>query len=195
MIVYLHGFCSSPASAKARQLGEYLTGLGRAAEFRCPTLPPDPTQAIAEIEATLAGLPSPATLVGSSLGGFYASCFAERHDLSAVLINPALPAHLETVPLIGEHRNFHSGEAFTFTTAHQQALLAMAPQGLTASRYLLLVEEGDEVLDARVTTAAFAGARQFVLPGGDHSFTRFAEFLPTIVGYADAARSSPKPQL
>ena len=195
MIVYLHGFCSSPASAKGRQLADYLARLGRANEFRGPALPPDPVQAIAAIEATLADLPSPATLIGSSLGGFYGTCLAERHGLQAVLVNPALPAHLETVPLIGEHRNFHSGEAFTFTAAHQQALLDMAPRHLTPNRYLLLVETGDEVLDAQVTTTAFAGARQVVLAGGDHSFTRFTEFLPTIVDYADAARNAAQPQI
>ena len=195
MIVYLHGFCSSPASSKARQLPDYLAGLGRADEFCCPTLPPDPARAIATIDATIDQAPTPVTLVGSSLGGFYATCIAERRGLRAVLVNPALPAHLQTVPLIGEHRNFQSGEAFSFTPAHQQSLLDMAPPQLTADRYLLLVVAGDEVLVARVTTAPFAGARQLVLPGGDHSFTRFSEYLPMIVDYGDASRSTPTPQL
>lgn len=148
-----------------------------------------------QIEAALASASGPVTLVGSSLGGFYACCAAERHQLRAVLVNPALPAHLDRVPLVGEHRNFHSGEPFRFTDEHQAMLLAMAPARLDPARYLLLLEMGDEVLDPQPTLAAFAGARQVVLPNGDHSFTRFRDYLETIVDYADETRGSPGAQI
>lgn len=197
MILYLHGFCSSPASAKARQLGAHLESLGRGAEFRCPALSPDPSVAMAQIEASVdtADGTGAVTLVGSSLGGFYACCVAERRNLRAVLVNPALPAHLDRVPLVGEHRNFHSGEAFRFTAQHQAMLLAMAPAWLDPGRYLLLLELGDEVLDPQLTLTAFAGARQIVLPGGDHGFTRFPAQLPTLLAYADEPRTAPAAQL
>lgn len=187
MILYLHGFCSSPQSAKARLLAAHLAAVGRTGDFVCPALSPDPDVAIAQAEAVIAAHEGQTTLVGSSLGGYYALHLAERLDLRAVLVNPAVPAHLDTLSLVGEHHNFYSGEPFTFTAAHQQSLRRLAPPRIRTERYLLLLETGDEVLPAGPTLALLSAARQIVLPGGDHSFTRFAEYLAAIVAFADAA--------
>ena len=94
MIVYLHGFNSSPASSKARQLRDYMAGRGRLAEFYCPTLAYSPRAAVDQIESALAEHASDAvTLVGSSLGGFYATYLAEKYGWKAILVNPAVHAH------------------------------------------------------------------------------------------------------
>jgi predicted esterase YcpF (UPF0227 family) len=157
-------------------------------------LSPDPALAIRQAEAALAAAPT-ATLVGSSLGGYYALHLAEKHDLRAVLINPAMAAHLDRVSLVGEHRNFHGGAPFTFTAEHQACLRRLAPERLTPSRYLLLVELGDEVLDAQLTIRDLAGAGTIACAGGDHSFTRFAEFLPHLLAFADAGGTPATPRL
>ena len=94
MIVYLHGFNSSPASGKATQLGEHMARIGRLADYFCPALPNSPREAIALVEAELEQRrPESVTLVGSSLGGFYATYLAEKHGWKAVLVNPAVHAH------------------------------------------------------------------------------------------------------
>lgn len=95
MIVYLHGFNSSPQSAKARYPKLYLDEQEQGDEFICPQLPPLPDLAVKRIEAELKRLQGKTiTLVGSSLGGFYATWLAEKRDLRAVLINPAIDPHV-----------------------------------------------------------------------------------------------------
>lgn len=184
MILYLHGFCSSPASLKAQQMASAMAAAGLSERFLCPTLSPVPRQAIAQAEALIASAPAKPTLVGSSLGGHYATYLAEKHDLQAVLVNPAIVDRLDGSLFIGEHRNFHTDEIFQFTAEHGADLLAQVVARPTPSRYWLLVEAGDEVLDYRHAVERYAGARQSVFEGGDHSFTRFGMMIPQIMAFA-----------
>lgn len=182
-ILYLHGFCSSPASTKSRLLAEEMARRGRAAQFACPALSPEPAEAMANVSALIEAAEGRVTLVGSSLGGHYANHLAEKYGLNAVLINPAAVDRLDLANFVGEHVNFHSGERFVFSEAHAAQLKAqVAPP--TPARYWLLLEEGDEVLDWRQAQDFYAGCRQTVLPGGDHSFARFPDFLPQILEFA-----------
>lgn len=156
---------------------------GCADRFHCPLLSHDPAAAIAQAEAILAR-EGPCTLVGSSLGGYYATWLAEKHGLRAVLINPAVVAPLSLESYIGQQTNLYSGESFEFTAVHVAALRRLELPTITPRLYWLLVEEGDEVLDFREAAERYAGARQTVLPGGDHSFTRFPDFIPQIIEFA-----------
>jgi len=183
LILYLHGFCSSPASAKSRLLGEYMAERGLADHFVCPQLSTVPDEVIAELSALIEAADGQVTLVGSSLGGHYANHLAEKYGLNAVLINPAVVKYLDAAVFIGDHTNFHSGEHFTFTVAHAAQLAAQVSQP-TPGRYWLLSETGDEVLDWRQAVEFYAGCRQTVLQGGDHSFTRFPEFMPQILEFS-----------
>ena len=183
LIVFLHGFCSSPASPKARLLAEYMDGRGLGDRFACPPLSPVPDAAAASAGRLIEGADGPVTLVGSSLGGHYANHLAEKYGLNAVLINPAAVHCLDAGKFIGEHANFHTGERFTFTAAHAAQLAAQVRKP-TPARYWLLTETGDEVLDWRQAVEFYVGCRQTVLPGGDHSFTRFPEFMPQILEFA-----------
>ena len=183
LIIYLHGFCSSPASWKSRLLGEEMATRGLASQFLCPQLSPIPDQAAADVSRLILAAKGPVTLVGSSLGGHYANHLAETHGLNAVLINPATVACLDLTLFIGEHSNFHSGEHFTFTPAHAAQLKAQIRQP-TPARYWLLSESGDEVLDYRQAVDFYAGCRQTILPDGDHSFTQFPEFVAQIIEFA-----------
>ena len=183
LIVYLHGFCSSPASWKSRLLAEEMAKRGLAGQFVCPQLSPVPEEAVASASRLIEQADGQVTLVGSSLGGHYANHLAEKHGLNAVLINPAAVDRLETAKFIGEHQNFHTGQRFVFTTAHADQLKAQVSRP-TPGRYWLLLEEGDEVLDWRQAADFYAGCRQTVLPGGDHSFTRFPGFVPQILEFS-----------
>ena len=183
-IVYLHGFCSSPASTKARLLAGALDSRGLGDRLFCPALSPVPVEAIAQVEAIIAAQRGrPLTLVGSSLGGYYATWLAEKHELRAVLINPAVVCSLDPEMFIGTQTNLYSGESFEFTAEHIAQLAALEAPRITPERYLLLVETGDEVLDYRQAVARYAGCRQCVLDGGDHSFTRFPDLLPQLFEY------------
>ena len=183
LILYLPGFSSSPASAKSRLLGEYMADRGLGERFICPQLSPVPDEVVSAVSRLIEAADGPVTLVGSSLGGHYANHLAEKYGLNAVLINPAAVKYLDAALFIGDHANFHSGERFTFTAAHAAQLAAQITQP-TPGRYWLLSETGDEVLDWRQAAEFYAGCRQTVLPGGDHSFTRFPDFIPQILEFA-----------
>ena len=182
-ILYLHGFNSSPTSLKARRLADALAARGLGEQFFCPALSHVPEEAIAQAEAIIEAQPGPLTLVGSSLGGFYATCLAERHGLRAALINPLVALPLLVNSFIGEHVDLYTGVRFNFTTEHVEQLQTLETPHVTPENYLLLVETGDEVLDYRQAVARYAGCRQRVFEGGDHSFTHFAELLPQLLEY------------
>jgi predicted esterase YcpF (UPF0227 family) len=185
VLIYLHGFRSSPASIKARRLGQYMETRGLAARYACPLLPHEPAAAVALIEKRIRASPSPVTLVGSSLGGYYATWLAEQYELRAVLINPAVAAARSLIEYVGRQENMYSGEAFEFTEGHIAQLEAITVERITRpQRYLLMVEAGDELLDYRQSVAKYEGARQIVHEGGDHSFTRFADYMGTILDFA-----------
>jgi len=186
MIVYIHGFNSSPASTKARQLGARLAALGMAERFRCPALPDRPCAAIGLLEREMQGArPEEITLVGSSLGGYYATWLAERHGVRAVLVNPAITPHVGLAAYLGEQRNLYTGETYTLTQAHLDDLHDLSVQRLTRmERYLLLVTTGDEVLDYREAVARYAGAGQLVIEGSDHGFAEFDAYIDRVLQFA-----------
>ena len=185
MIVYLHGFNSSPASGKAKQLGEHMAAIGRQADYYCPALPNSPREAIVKVESTLArAQPATVTLVGSSLGGFYATWLAEKHGWKAVLVNPAVHAHTLLRSALGPQTNWHTGEKWELTEAHLAELAALDVERITRpERYLLLVQTGDEVLDYRDAVAYYAGATQIIEDDGNHGFAGFERHFQTILDF------------
>lgn len=182
-IVYLHGFNSAPQSHKAQVLKRHMESLGLGERYACPALPPAPLDAIAVAEDAIARLPG-ATLVGSSLGGFYATHLAERHDLRAVLINPAVTPQADLESYLGEQRNLYTGATYQLTREHLDQWRSLATPTLRPDRYLLLVETGDEVLDYRHAVARYAGAEQVVVAGGDHTLQSFPRQLDRILAFA-----------
>ena len=184
MIVYLHGFNSSPASGKAKQLGEHMAGLGRMADYYCPALANSPREAIAQVEAALARAAGPVTLIGSSLGGFYATYLAEKHGWKAVLVNPAVHAHRLLRSALGPQTNWHTGEKWELTEGHLAELAALDVPAITLpERYLLLAQTGDEVLDYRLAAEKYHACRLVIEPGGDHGFQDFERHLPAIIDF------------
>ncbi len=171
-----------------RALAARMAERGCADQLICPQLPASPATAIALADSIIrekVGAGGTATLVGSSLGGYYATHLAEKHRLKAVLVNPAVVAAIQLEPYLGPQTWLYSGEPFEFTRQHIDELRALEiPVLADPSRYWLLVEEGDETLDYRQAVDRYAGARQTVLPGGDHSFTRWDDYLDEILAFA-----------
>jgi predicted esterase YcpF (UPF0227 family) len=185
MIVYLHGFNSSPQSHKAQVLQHYLESRGFGARYRCPALPPLARAALALVEREMAARGDETMcLVGSSLGGFYATHLAEKHGTRAVLINPAIDPHIGLRAYLGAQENLHTGEPYTLREEHLRDWEQLYCSRLTPGRYFLIVETGDEVLDYRKALERYAGAEQIVIAGGDHSLQSFPRHLPRILRFA-----------
>jgi hypothetical protein len=160
--------------------------MGRAGEFLCPALPDRPARAIGLLEAALRDAkPEEVTLVGSSLGGYYATFLAERFGVRAVLVNPAVDPYQGLGAYLGPQRNLYSGEAYELTQQHLDELRALEVEKLTRSeRYYLMVTTGDEVLDYRVAMRKYAGCRQLVVQGSDHGFGDFGHYLDSVLDFA-----------
>lgn len=188
MILYLHGFNSSPQSHKAQVLERHMAQLGRAGDFACPTLPVSATAAIAEVEALIARRSDePHCFIGSSLGGFYATWLVENHPrCRAVLINPAIDPHVGLRAYLGPQKNLYTGEPYELTEAHLREWEQLYVERISPERYLLLVETGDEVLDYRKAVERYAGAEQVVVEGGDHSLQSFPRHLSRILEFGRA---------
>jgi predicted esterase YcpF (UPF0227 family) len=185
VLIYLHGFRSSPASIKASQLKQHMAARGIGMLYDCPQLPYAPAAAIALVEKRIRASPTPVTLIGSSLGGYYATWLAEQYGVKAVMINPAVLAAVSLRNYIGRQENMYSGEVFEFTEAHIAELEEIEVAAITKpARYMLLAETGDEVLDYRLAVAKYEGAQQIVYEGGDHSFTRFTDHFDDILRFA-----------
>lgn len=188
MILYLHGFTSGPQSRKVQALAARMAERGLADRLTCPQLPESPAAAMALAEGIVQEVGAGGTaltLVGSSLGGFYATWLAEKYAAKAVLINPVVVAAIQLERYLGPQTWLYSGEPFEFTRQHIVEMRALAVQRLAdPARYWLLAEEGDETLDYRQAVARYAGARQTVLSGGDHSFTRWEDYLDEVLAFA-----------
>lgn len=189
-IIYLHGFNSAPQSRKAQVLKGYLGERGLADRFVCPALPHRPAAAMALLEREIERHRVAAvTLVGSSLGGYYATYLAQRHRLRAVLINPAVRPQRDLAHYLGLQHNLYTGEEYMLTPDHIDEWRQLEAAVTDPERYLLLVETGDEALDYREAVRKYAGARQVIVEGGDHALQSFPEHLPLILDFAGLARA------
>ncbi|MFZ9407450.1 MAG: YqiA/YcfP family alpha/beta fold hydrolase [Burkholderiaceae bacterium] len=184
-ILYLHGFRSSPDSFKARLLAKALAERGLKHRFHAPALPVSPRAALQALEAAYAPGPQD-TLIGSSLGGCYATVLAARHGCRLVLLNPALRPAEGLSGYIGWQTFFHDpGRGFEWTAAHVQELRELQPERLSApERTLLIAATGDELLDWREMLAFCQGADCRVIQGSDHGLSDFADHLEAVLAFA-----------
>ena len=185
MILYLHGFRSSPASFKAHHLAERMQAWGRQDEYYAPQLPASPAAAIAlALDYAQQHAPEQLTVIGSSLGGFYATWLAEHLGCRAVLLNPAVKPPRDLEPYIGVTTQYHSDAPFEFKREYIAQLHALTvPQITRPERYFLIAATGDEVLDWREMTAHYPGAQQTVIDGSDHGISEFADYADAVLAF------------
>ncbi|HEV7815228.1 MAG TPA: YqiA/YcfP family alpha/beta fold hydrolase [Janthinobacterium sp.] len=185
MILYLHGFRSSPTSMKARLLAERMRLLDREDEWLCPQLPASPKEAIALIFSLVEAVPpSELAIIGSSLGGYYATWLAERLGCRAALLNPAVAPLKDLDRHVGVTTAYHSDQPFEFKREYIDELRALAVARITQpQRYYLLAASGDAVLDYRDMLAHYAGADQHLIQGSDHGISEFAQYLPAVLAF------------
>lgn len=185
MILYLHGFRSSPQSYKARLMGQRMADLGLQEHYLCPQLPASPAAAIALAGALVEDVePAQLTVVGSSLGGFYATWLAERLGCRAVLLNPAVKPPRDLESYVGVSTQYHSDEPFEFKHEYIAELQALVVPVITRpERYFLIAATGDEVLDWREMVEHYPLARQTVIQGSDHGIAEFADYLDEVLAF------------
>lgn len=191
MILYLHGFRSSPSSIKARQMADAMARRGLDAQWACPQLPASPRQAIAlsmdiaQRQLQGANTPRALTVIGSSLGGFYATWLAEQLGCKAVLLNPAVEAARDLATQVGEHHMYHSNAPFVFLPEYVDELAAIHVSRITQpDRYFLLAATGDEVLDWREMRDRYMGCQQRIVEGSDHGLSDFEHWMPEVLEFA-----------
>ncbi|BDU52166.1 YqiA/YcfP family alpha/beta fold hydrolase [Limnohabitans sp. INBF002] len=187
-VLYLHGFRSSPRSTKAQQMAKVMAAQYPHITWWCPQLPPSPQAAVALIHQGTADWPAHSMAVmGSSLGGFYATWVAAQRSCKAVLLNPAIDPARDLATYIGEQTAWHDpAERFYFAPEFVDELRALEVGPLPhPERVWALIAKGDEVLDWREMTARYPGSQQVVMEGGDHAISDFESYLPQVLAFLD----------
>ncbi len=185
-LLYLHGFRSSPQSTKSKTLAAWVAAHRPDLVWWCPQLPASPAAALAGVLSGTAAWPKTSMAVlGSSLGGYYATAVAERYGCRAVLLNPAVDPARDLANAIGTTTAWHSAKPFVFRPEYVDELRAVAPPpALTdPSRYLAVIAKGDEVLSWREMSARYAGTNVRLLEGSDHALSDFDRVLPEVLAF------------
>lgn len=190
ILVYLHGFNSSPASYKARQLHQFMRekfGDKELDEYLCiPEIPPAPVDAIDLLMQRIESFQKDHTIAvaGSSLGGFYATWLAERYNCKAVLINPAVRPDLLLEKYLGENVNYYTSEHWILDESHIEQFRELDVGCITQpDRYLLMLQKGDETLDYRQAIEKYRDCPAVIEQGGDHSFVNFDQHIDRILDF------------
>ena len=182
-LLYLHGFRSSPQSNKSRQMAAHVASEHPQVRWWSPQLPPSPRDAAAMIAAGIANWPRKTmAVVGSSLGGYYASWVAQLASCKSVMINPAVNPARDLQRCVGEQTAWHNPEEhFFFSPDYIDELRQLDTRRMSASApEMVLIAQGDEVLDWREMSERYPNALQLVQEGGDHALSNFEEYLPRV---------------
>ncbi|MEG0412942.1 MAG: YqiA/YcfP family alpha/beta fold hydrolase [Comamonas sp.] len=189
-LLYLHGFRSSPQSYKARTMAQYVQCQHPSVTWYCPQLPPSPKAAMQMVMAHVQDWPSAQmAVIGSSLGGYYATWVAHQKHCKSVLLNPAVYPDHSLEHHIGQQTSWHNPqEAFFFKPEYIQELRELALHDLaTTAPQLGIFAKGDEVLDWRQMAARYPEAEQVILEGGDHAISDFDSHISRILDFLNLA--------
>lgn len=190
MLLYIHGFNSSPQSYKASSLKKWLRTSDPSIMYDAPYLRPYPAEAIAQLEKIIEDClakKNAVGLIGSSLGGYYAAWLAEKYHLRAVLVNPAVRPFELLSGYIGENKNYHNDDHYTFEQKHVDELKVFyvsehsAPENL-----LLMVQTGDKTLDFKEAATKYSACQNIIEYGGDHGFQGFERWFDYLLAFLQA---------
>jgi len=190
LLVYLHGFRSSPNSTKAVMTGEAVKALSTSEhsyEWYCPQLLASPGQSmdmvVQHIDQSKADR---IVIIGSSLGGFYTNYLAEKYQCKGIVLNPAVYAARELEPHVGMMTAYDSEEPFDFKAEYIDELRALQVERITdPKRYFLIAAKGDELLDWKEMVAFYPGSKQLILEGSDHGIADYATHLPAVIEFIE----------
>jgi uncharacterized protein len=184
-ILYLHGFRSSPQSMKARLMAAHFATTEH--RFICPQLPASPAAAMALASDFIEDRGDAAkdwALIGSSLGGYYATFLAEKYGCRAAMLNPAVFPAKDLASYVGELSMYHSNDSFEWKAEYLYELEALHVERITQpEHYFLLAATGDEVLDWRMMRDHYAGAQQIIIDGSDHAISEFENYVERVAAF------------
>ena len=188
-LLYLHGFRSSPQSTKAKKFAAWVADHRPDMTWACPQLSASPARAMRDVEAVIAAWPKVRmAVIGSSLGGFYATVVAERYGCRVVVLNPAVDPARDLAAAVGETTAWHSDDVFVFRPEYVDELRGMTPGVLTdPARYLAVIAKGDEVLSWREMSGRYAGSPMRMLDGSDHALSDFDDQMPEVLAFLGLA--------
>lgn len=186
MILYLHGFRSSPQSYKARLLAQELQQRQQTHLWQCPQLPASPAAAIALCHQLIQSHgTAELCIIGSSLGGYYASHLAQHYGSKAVLLNPVVHAARDLATQVGSHQSYHSDTPFHFLPNYVQELAhIVVPRPTKPELFYLLAAKGDEVLDWREMVDWYQHSHITLIEGSDHGLSDFPLYIQDVLNYA-----------
>jgi predicted esterase YcpF (UPF0227 family) len=188
LLVYLHGFRSSPRSSKAVMTGEAISALtskDHSYEWYCPQLLASPKQSMDMVTSHIDQSDADnIIIIGSSLGGFYTNYLAEKYQCKGIALNPAVYAARELEPHVGMMTEYDSDKPFDFKAQYIDELRALQVEKISdPQRYFLIAAKGDELLDWKEMVAFYKGAKQLVLEGSDHGIADYADHLPAVMDF------------
>lgn len=179
-VLYLHGFLSSPQSLKARQALAYCSENGLEQNITTPQMSHGPSQTIAQLHQLIDEIgPENLALMGSSLGGYYATHLAEFYAAPAILVNPAVRPYELWESHLGENKNYYSDEVHVVTREHIEELRQLEVTPLSQPKnFKVFLQTGDETLDYRQALDKFGAEQCVVHENGSHSYDDFERELP-----------------
>ena len=183
MLLFIHGFGSSGRGTKAQMLKAWCQK--QSINFMAPSLPTIPELAVETLQEIIEVIQKHESvgLVGSSLGGFYATWLANHYSLPYVLVNPSVEPYKTLEQAFGRAINFHDQSSYEWNTHHTKSLLQYKVEEPIIERCLLLVQTGDELLDYRQAVDHYSAAKQIVEEGGNHGFVGFENHLKTLTDF------------
>lgn len=190
LLVYLHGFRSSPNSSKAVMTGEAVRALSSTThtyEWYCPQLLASPKESMEKVIQHIDhSIADRLVIIGSSLGGFYTNYLAEKYQCNGIVLNPAVYAARELEPHVGMMTAYDSDEPFDFKAEYIDELRALQVNKITdPGRYFLIAAKGDELLDWKEMVAFYSGSKQLVLEDSDHGIADYANHLPAVIDFIE----------
>ena len=184
-LLYLHGFLSSPQSKKAQEAVEFFESFSESLGISVPLMGSGPAETIEQLEKLIQRLNSKELiLMGSSLGGYYATYLSEKYNCPAALINPVVRPSELWESYLGEHKNYYSDEIHVVTHQHIDELRDLEVKKLSnPDNFLILVQTGDETLDYGDAAEKFSNSLCWIRENGNHSYENFAKELPGIFDF------------
>ena len=182
MILYIHGFGSHGEGSKAKVLRKFFQQKNE--KFFAPSLSYIPDLAIATLQEFLDTCHEDVSLIGSSLGGYYAMYLSTHPKIKrVVLINPSVYPYITLKRVVGNAPSFYDESSFAWLPSHLGMLKKFKQSTLESSKFLLLTQKGDELLNFKEAVTKLNGAKMVIEEGGNHGFEGIERHFETLINF------------
>lgn len=182
LILYIHGWNSYKDARKAVLLKNEINS-NKNFEVDSITLKSHPKEAIQQLSNYIEDHKGQRKvhLIGSSLGGYYATFLSEKYNLKAAMINPAVWAYKIFKNDMGSNENLNTGEKYFIDDLWVQSLKDIFIENITVKNYLVLLQTGDQTLNYKFAKQYFEGSNLIIDEGGSHSFENLELKIPEML--------------